>query len=231
MGIRTRYARSIALPALFAGALLGCNGSGGGTVEVGLTASGAPLTAVTASADTAGVRDTDAGISGPRLLLTVQRVDVHIAGADDLDDDDLDDDKKSKPKSIPPVVPPPPDGGDIDDHGGWITVFSGVAIVDLLEAGSVEAFLGSATVPAGKVTQIRLVISDATWVDGAVTKPVVCSSCTQTGLKIVTMGKLFVPLGGTLHVTLDFDREHSLQADKDGFRLDPVVKIARTSVR
>ena len=76
------------------------------------------------------------------------------------------------------------------------------------------------------MTQIRLVLAGATFVDGTTPTPVACPSCTQTGLKIVTMGKLFVPSGGTLHVTLDFDREHSLSATADGFRLDPVVKIA-----
>jgi hypothetical protein len=212
MGTRIRNARSIAWPALFAGMLLGCNGSGG-TFEVGVTSSGQPLTI---AAPQAGAIDTDAGTAGPRLLLTVQRVDVHIAGDGDTDDD----------PPVPPGNPPP----HHDVNGGWITVFSGVAQVDLLLAGSVETFLGSAVVPSGKVTQIRLVIAEAIFVDGAVTKPVTCSSCTQTGLKIVTMGKLFVPHGGTLHVTLDFDRD-SLKTDKDGYRLDPVVKIARSSVR
>jgi hypothetical protein len=217
MGTRIRYARSITLPALLAGALFGCNGSGG-TFEVGVTSSGQPLTQ---AAPTSGAVDPDAGTAGPRLLLTVQRVDVHIAGDDSHDD-----------QPVPPGSPPrPPHPDDDDDDGGWITVFSGVAQVDLLAAGSVETFLGSAAVPSGKVTQIRLVISDAVWVDGAVTKPVVCNSCTHTGLKIVTMGKLFVPAGGTLHVTLDFDRDHSLSTDKDGYRLNPVVKIARSSVR
>jgi hypothetical protein len=212
MGTRIRIARSIAWPALFAGMLLGCNGSGG-TFEVGVTSSGQPLTI---AAPLAGAIDIDAGTAGPRLLLTVQRVDVHIAGDDDSDDD----------PPAPPGGPPPHD----NVKGGWITVFTGVAQIDLLRAGSVETFLGSAVVPAGKVTQIRLVISEAIFVDGAVTKPVACSSCTRTGLKIVTMGKLFVPHGGTLHVTLDFDRD-SLKTDKDGYRLDPVVKIARSSVR
>jgi hypothetical protein len=209
-----RYARSIAWPALFAGALLGCEGSGG-TVEVGLTASGQSLTAAAPALD-GGTIAVDAGLSGPRLILTVQRVDIHIAGDDDKDD-----------------FPPDPPGGSPpkDDEGGWVTVFSGVAQVDLLQAGSVEAFLGSGPVPAGKVTQIRLVLSEALWIDGAVSTPVTCPSCTQTGLKIVTMGKLVVPVGGTLHVTLDFDRDHSLHEDKGGFRLDPVVKIARSSVR
>lgn len=216
MGTRIRYARWLALPALFAGALLGCNASGG-AVEVGLTSSGQSLTqslAAPAPDLDGGVIDTDAGV-GPRLILTVQRVDVHIAG--DGDDD--------PPPGPPPNTPPQ------DDEGGWVTVFNGVAQVDLLLAGSVEAFLGSGPVPAGKITQIRLVISDATWVDGAVRTPVTCPSCTQTGLKIVTMGKLVVPAGGTLHVTLDFDRDHSLHSEKDGLRLDPVVKIARTNLR
>ena len=213
MGTRIRHARSIALPALVAGVLLGCNGSGG-TFELGLTSSGQPLTAASNAPSASGAIDNDAGTAGPRLILNVQRVDIHVAG--DGDDDPPD----------PPNGPPPP-----DDGGGWITVFSGVAQVDLLLAGSVEAFLGSAVVPAGKVTQIRLVISDATWVDGAVITPVACPSCTKTGLKIVTMGKVVVPNGGTLHVTLDFDRDHSLHTDKDGFRLDPVVKIAGFSIR
>jgi hypothetical protein len=178
---------------------------------VGVTSSGQPLTAAIPAPD-AGPIDA-AGPSGPRLLLDVQRVDVHIAGGDDADDGS-----------------PPPDGPPSPDDDGWITVFSGVALVDLLQAGSVETFLGSAAVPAGKVTQIRLVIADATWVDGTVTKPVTCSSCTETGLKIVTMGKVSVPSGGTLHITLDFDRDHSLHADKDGYRLDPVVKVARSDV-
>ena len=214
MGTRIRFARSIALPALLAGTLFGCNGSGG-TFEVGLTSSGQGLTQVAPASGAGGTIATDAGTAGPRLILNVTRVDVHIAGDDESDD-----------PPHPPGSPPPH-----DDGGGWITVFSGVAQVDLLLAGSVETFLGSAVVPAGKVTQIRLVISDATWIEGAVTKPVACSSCSQTGLKIVTMGKLFVPAGGTLHVTLDFDRDHSLSADKDGYRLNPVVKIARSAVR
>ena len=210
-----RHARSIALPALVAGALLGCQASGSATVEVGLTSSGQSLALAAPDLDAGGAIDTDAG-SGPHLILTVQRVDIHIAGTDKFDDD----------PPAPPNTPPPP-----DDDGGWFTVFSGAAQVDLLQAGSVEAFLGSGPVPAGKVTQIRLVISQATWVDGTIIKPVTCPSCTQTGLKIVTMGKLVVPAGGTMHVTLDFDRDHSLREDKDGLRLDPVVKIARSSVR
>jgi len=108
---------------------------------------------------------------------------------------------------------------------------SGPTRVDLLRAPAVETFLGSAPIPAGKITQIRLVLVDATWFDGASVTPVACPSCTQTGLKIVTMGKLMAPIGVTLHVTLDFDREHSLHADPNGLRLDPVVHVARFDTR
>jgi hypothetical protein len=203
---------SIALPALLAGALVGCQGSGG-TVEIGLTSSGQPLAVAPASDG-----GTDAA-AGPELVLDVTRVDVHVAG------DDVPDDPPGGLAGTGPSVPP------AHDDGGWITVFSGAAHLNLLLPSSVETFLGSAPTPAGKVTQIRLVLASATWVDGASVTPVACPSCTQTGLKIVTMGKLFVPNGGTLHVTLDFDAEHSLHTDTSGLRLDPVIKVARADMR
>jgi hypothetical protein len=215
MRIRFQDARRFALAAFFSGTLIGCGASdGGGHVEVGITSSAQPLAVLPAFAVGDGAIDADAGPLGPRLILTVARVDVHVAGDDDSDDNR-------------PPGPLPPN----DDDGGWVTIFSGLARVDLLLAGSVETFLAAAPVPAGKITQIRLVLSDATWIDGAASTPVTCPSCTQTGLKIVTMGKVMVPRGGTIHITLDFDRERSLRADKDGYRLDPVVKIVRTHVR
>jgi hypothetical protein len=219
MASRIRYPKSIALPTLLAGLFLGCSasdGGGSGTLEMGITATGQALTADDAGPD-GGTIDADAGTAGPRLLLNVRRIDVHVAGTDDSD----------PPDATPPTPNPPPP----DDEGGWVTIFSGAVSLDLLQAGSVETFLASATVPAGKITQIRLVLADAVWVEDGRTQPVTCPSCTQTGLKIVTMGKVVVPQGGTLHVTLDFDRDHSVRAEKDGYRLDPVVKIARTSVR
>ena len=219
MASRIRYSKSIALPALLSGLLLGCSASGSsGTLEIGITETGQALTADDAGAD-GGAVDPDAGTAGPHLLLNVRRIDVHVAGADDSDSPD------ATPLPPPPNPPPP------DDEGGWVTIFSGAVSLDLLQPGSVETFLASATVPAGKITQIRLVLADAVWVEDGRTQPVTCPSCTQTGLKIVTMGKVVVPQGGTLHITLDFDRDHSVRAEKDGYRLDPVVKIARTSVR
>jgi hypothetical protein len=209
-----QYAASIGWSVLAAGALAACQ-SGSGTVEVAITSSGQPLTASGAAPGAGSATTADASAVLSHLVLTVNRLEVHVAGLEGPDDD-------------PPAGPPPITA---EGDGAWITVFSGTAGVDLLKAGSVEIFLGSTAVPAGKITQIRLVLADATWVDGAVVVPVSCPSCNETGLKIVTMGKLVVPAGGTLHVTLDFDQEHSLQASADGLRLDPVVKIARTDTR
>jgi hypothetical protein len=208
---RIHRAASIALPAALCAMLGGCQG-GGGTIEVGVTSSGQALTVVTNPAD-GGTTP----VTGAQLLLDVERVDVHVAGSGDMDDD--------------PPAGLTGGGPNHGDDGGWITVFAGAAQVDLLQPGAVETFLGSAPTPAGKVTQIRLVLAHATWVDGATATPVACPSCGTSGLKIVTMGKLVVPNGGILHVTLDFDREHSLHVGTDGTRLDPVIKIARADTR
>jgi hypothetical protein len=206
MRFRLLRASSIAVFVLALEMFLGCQGSEG-TVEVGFISSGQALTATNA----------DAGATpGPHLILTISRVDVHVAGEGESDDDH----------------PGTPTGSGSSINGtGWVTVFSGAAHVDLLDTKAVEAFLGSAATPSGKITQIRLILADATWIDGAQTAPVTCPSCSQTGLKIVTMGKLVVPAGGVLHVTLALDREHSINAASDGVRLDPVVKIAGAQAR
>ena len=74
MATRFLSARSMILPALLAGALLGCGGSGGGgNVEVGITSSGQSLAALSTAPGVGGAVDTDAGIAGARLLLTVER--------------------------------------------------------------------------------------------------------------------------------------------------------------
>jgi Domain of unknown function (DUF4382) len=201
MRLRFGHAGSMAVPALVASMLLGCQGSGESTVEVGFVTTGQALTAASV----------DAGAVGPHLFLTVARVDVHVAGEGDPDDDHPAG-LAGGPASLP--------------SGGWITVFAGAAKLDLLDTSAVETLLGSVATPSGKVTQIRLVLTDATWTDGTVTTPVECPSCSQTGLKIVTMGKLVVPPGGTLHVKLDLNREQSISQAANGLRLDPVVKIA-----
>src|SRR5215212_3100016 len=79
---------SIAMSSLSAGTLLGCHGNSG-TIEVGIASSGQALTDVTAASDAGTAWDSDAGLAPrPHLLLTVARVDVHVAGDDDVGHDD-----------------------------------------------------------------------------------------------------------------------------------------------
>ncbi len=199
--MRTCSSRLI-VAGVFAIALAGCGSAGGdASVEVGITAQ--PLQAAAPS-------------SGPdaqrHLAITVTEVDVHVAstGGDDA----------TKADSAP---------GKDASESGWITVFSGKTRVDLFDAASTEARIAAMDVPAGKLTQVRLVLDGAELVEGTTTTAVACPSCSQWGLKIITEGKVEVTAGGTLHLALDFDQTKSLSQDESGYRMDPVIKIANSA--
>ncbi|XYI02164.1 DUF4382 domain-containing protein [Sorangium sp. So ce1128] len=201
------FSSHVVLFSFFAFAVTGCGG-GDGTVEVGMTAQ--PL-------QVAAPLPGDTGAEAQaRLALTISEVSVHIAG--DAEANERGGDGEST-------------GDESADEAGWITVFSGEATVDLLDATSTEELLGSNEVPAGKVTQVRLVLAGAELVDGPITTPVSCPSCSESGLKIVTAGAVEVSPGGTLHLTLDVDQASSLIRDEGGYRLDPVIKIAGAEER
>ncbi|WP_437573234.1 DUF4382 domain-containing protein [Sorangium sp. So ce887] len=198
------FSSHVVLFGLFALSIAGCGG--GGTVEVGVTAQ--PL-----QVPLAPPAGGDVAIEA-RLAVTITEVSVHIAGDEGSPGGDG-------------------DSADREDAGekGWTTLFSGEVKVDLLDAMSTEEFLGSNEVPAGKITQVRLVLAGAELVDAAGTSPVSCPSCSQSGLKIVTEGAVEVSPGGTLHLTLDVDQASSLTQDESGYRLDPVIKIAQAEER
>lgn len=183
---------------VFAMALAGCGGGGSGgdaAVEVGITAQ-----ALQTSPSSGGAEAT----TQRHLVITVTEVNVHVAVAGGEDDSA---------------------SGEDPGGSGWITVFSGKTDVDLFDATSTEELLGSLAVPAGKITQVRLVLAGAALVEGATTTAVTCPSCSESGLKIVTEGKLEVAAGDTLHLALDFDQARSLTQDESGYRLAPVIKV------
>lgn len=195
-----RFSSSLLVSGVLALTVAGCGSAGGAaSIEVGITAQALQTTAPSSGGSLATDRR--------HLVITVTEVDVHVAaiGGDDDDDD-------ASGKSA---------GGS-----GWIKAFSGETKVDLLDAIATEALLGSITVPAGKITQVRLVLTDAELVDGLETTAVTCPSCSESGLKIVTEGKVNVAVGGVLHLALDFDQTKSLTQDEAGYRLNPVIKIA-----
>jgi hypothetical protein len=193
---------SFLISGFFAMTLAGCGSNGGeGSVEVGITAQA--LQATTPSSGSSGAT------TQRHLVITVTEVTVHVAatGADEGGDE-------SAPGKDP-------------SGSGWLTLFSGKTDVDLFDATSTEELLGSIAVPAGKITQVRLVLAGAELIDGATTTAVMCPSCSESGLKIITEGKVEVAAGGTLHLALDVDQSRSLTQDENGYRLAPVIKIAK----
>lgn len=140
--------------------------------------------------------------AGARLEVTVNEVAVHVADTGDAES------------------PAPP------ENEAWVTVFAGAQALDLAQVDATRAFLGSADAPAGKLTQVRLVLAaDPTMIVDGVERPVACPSCTRSGLKIVPHGTLTVPEGGTLDLELRFDADASLGHDGEAWRLDPVLRL------
>jgi hypothetical protein len=156
-------------------------------------------TTVTAPAGAIAVAPPD------RLLMPVAAVRVHSV-APDADKTEPDD--KAEP----------------DDDDVWVDVLSTPTTIDLLSPEMTDAFLASADVPSGRITEIRLVLGGAlVYVHDSVPTVITCPSCAQSGLKIVPSGKLDVAPGGHLAIVLDV----TATLDLSRARLDPVVVIAR----
>lgn len=103
--------------------------------------------------------------------------------------------------------------GGSDSTGSQITISSTPAQYDVLNfQGAVTAALGSATVPVGTYTQMRLkvdsaritLVSPLTFSTGGSTKTLVIPSGQQTGVKVVFGGPVTVVPGETILV-VDFD--------------------------
>lgn len=203
---------SLLLSGVLALTVAGCGNGGGGSasVELGVTAQ---------ALETSTLPPEGPGEAAQKhLVVTIDEVKLHVAvtGADDDADED----------AIP--------GTDTDaetDTGksGWRTAFSGETTINLFDATSTEALLSTIEVPAGKITQVRLVLSGAELVEGATKTPVTCPSCAETGLKIILGGKVDVLDGDKLHLDLDFDQASSLTQDEAGYRLAPVVKLVKAA--
>lgn len=208
--------------------LQGCGGETS-TVEVGVTSSAQALSAQAPTESPTEVPEGEAPGTAEgeasRLWITIARVDVHAVDAGDAPED-RGAGAAGKPEA------PGPDAAGGEASSGWVTVFEGEQRLDLLEEGAAEAFLGSAEVPAGKLTQVRLLLSgDPTLEAAGESLAVSCPSCAETGLKIVTAGQVEAPEGGVLRLTLDFDASTSLVKEGEAYVLKPVVRVARADAR
>ena len=113
---------------------------------------------------------------------------------------------------------------------GWVTIgpMTSPLTVDLLKLQTYATSLGLVSLPAGTVTQIRLLISrDGNYVvpSGSTTQaPLVVPSGYESGIKI--LGPWDVPACTRLTVTLDFDGKNSIEYHlADGtWILRPVIR-------
>src|SRR5215813_6061743 len=137
-----------------------------------------------------------------------------------------------------------PNGGpdahaDGVDGPGWIVLCSETRTVDLLALlnnvftpvctrtaadGGLE--VAAITVPAGRISQLRLHVTSArlTFKDGSPDQTLTIPSGSTSGLKINVQRDL--PSGSTLELKLDFDAGASLTKLSDGtWRMGPVLHV------
>lgn len=117
--------------------------------------------------------------------------------------------------------------GNTQVDGEWIALDTRTGIYDLLllQNGVDTVVTPPQTIPAGKVTQVRILLGDQNTVvvDGIV-YPLVISSQDETGLKVNVNRVLDPDEMATL--LLDFDAAASVHLDGSGtYRLKPVLRL------
>jgi hypothetical protein len=155
------------------------------------------------------------------VFITLERVEVHVAGNDDDDDNDNDNDNDAKKNSV----------GD-DDRAGWRTVPAPDSTFDLVALqNDVRASLGELELPSGKITQIRLFMAldgrnEVVLVSGD-TCALDLEQVPTTGIKINHPFKAIdVEDSSKINLVVDFDLAESVdQIGACEFRLKPVIKL------
>lgn len=167
-----------------------------GTVEVDISSTSQPST-------TAPPPEPEPEVL-PQLNATILRVDVHVNANET----------------------PFTENPDQNESIGWETVFEGEQRINLLDRQAMNRTLGSAPVPAGELSQVRLILKDdVKYMDASGEQAVKCPSCSQSGLKLNPQSDLHVEQDGVLRLTLKFDPNSSLVENSQGLILKPVIKV------
>lgn len=131
--------------------------------------------------------------------------------------------------AFPDFDMPSADGGALDvpsdsPSAGWVTLVDQVQSYDLLELqNGVTAALGNAEVPAGRYTQIRLIVDSASVVVGGQTHDLAIPSGESTGLKLNY--DFDMSSSGAYEIVLDFDAQASIKKAGPKYLLTPVVMV------
>jgi len=118
----------------------------------------------------------------------------------------------------------------VSESGTIATVVDETQQVELLALDNAQVLLESASVPEGRYSQLRLVLSAAEGDNYVVLagdgsrQDLLLSSQAQTGLKLV--GDIPIAAGTTTNILLDFDASRSIVEQGNGkLRLKPVVQV------
>lgn len=115
------------------------------------------------------------------------------------------------------------------NSGGWIDLPTKAGIYDLLKLqNGIDTTIvdSTATLPAGKITQMRLILgsNNSVMTNDSIIHDLKTPSGTQSGIKLV--GKMYVNAGKVTPVLIDFDAAASIVTQGNGgFSLKPVIKV------
>ncbi len=118
--------------------------------------------------------------------------------------------------------------------GEWVAVRSEPITVNLLEWNNGQSIvIGTAEVPAGQYTQIRLKIDEAEVVVNGQTHPVTVPSGAQTGLKFIS--QFTINEGSTFELIIDFDASRSIVTtgppdNTNGYMLKPTIRVVPKAI-
>jgi hypothetical protein len=115
--------------------------------------------------------------------------------------------------------------GDDDTESGWISLPTTEGVYNLLElTNGIDTLLGEIEVPAGKISQIRLILGNNNSIKvGGENHPLSTPSAQQSGLKLQVHQTLNA--GITYKILLDFDVARSIVLTGNGtYKLKPVIR-------
>ncbi len=110
---------------------------------------------------------------------------------------------------------------DQGNDSGWHTVPTATRTVDLASLTNVSELLGSATLPAGKYTEIRFDVSAAT---GVMANGTSYTFRVPSGF-LRTTHPFNVTAGSTTSLTVDVDLSRSIVATPNGYQFTPVFAV------
>jgi len=106
-----------------------------------------------------------------------------------------------------------------DDNASWTTLTIRNGTIDLAVLTNVSELLASSDLPAGKYTQIRLVVSSAS---GVMTNGTEVVFSVPSG-ELRTTHPFNITAGNEQRLTIDIDLGHSITEDGSGWKFKPVL--------